>query len=244
MRQRLSFRLPLRALASLRMLASLRALALLTVAGLALAACSDSSKPQGETRQGSTPASASESGTDMAALMQAGPLGDKVMGNADAPVTVVEYASLTCIHCANFHTRTLPALKERYIDTGKVRLVFREFPFDPLSTAASMLARCTTEQRYFPLIDVFYKQFETWTGSQAPLDELRKIASLAGFTQESFEVCLKDQKVYDGINDAKKRGADVLGVSSTPTFFINGQKTSGFKSIEEFEKLLEPHLKK
>lgn len=100
------------------------------------------------------PAAAMAQGKTPEALLQAGPLGDKVLGRDDAPVTIIEYASLTCGHCANFHNKTFPALKEKYIDTGKVRLIFREFPLDPLSTAASMMARCSSEQRYFPLVSV------------------------------------------------------------------------------------------
>ena len=177
-------------------------------------------------------------------LMVAGPLGDKQLGKDDAPVTIVEYASLTCVHCASFHTGTMAQLKERYIDTGKVRLIFREFPFDPLSTAASMVARCAPEPRYFPLIDLFFKQQQDWAGSAKPIEALLAIGRQAGFTQESFEACLKNQAVYDGINAVKQRGVDVLKVSSTPTFFINGVKSAGNKSIEEMEKLIEPHLKK
>lgn len=177
------------------------------------------------------------------ALMQAGPLGDKALGKDDAPVTIIEYASLTCGHCANFHQRTFPALKEKYIDTGKVRLIFREFPLDPLSTAASMMARCSAEQRYFPLVSVLFQQQPQWAGSDKPLDALLAIARQAGFTQESFEACLKNQSVYDGLNAVKKRGAEVHGVNSTPTFFINGQVRRGDMSLEELEKVIEPLLK-
>jgi protein-disulfide isomerase len=179
----------------------------------------------------------------MAELLKASALGDKVLGKEEAPVTIIEYASLTCSHCAAFHEGTLPALKEKYIDTGKVRLIFREFPFDPLSTAASMIARCSTEQRYFPLVSVFFKQQQGWAGSDKPLDALLAIARQAGFTQESFEACLKDQKIYDGLNEQKKRGAEVHEVTATPTFFINGEKKSGNMPIEDFDKLLEPLLK-
>ena len=185
-----------------------------------------------------------KSTTATSELLKASPLGDKILGKDDAPVTIVEYASLTCSHCAAFHTETLPALKEKYIETGKVRLIFREFPFDPLSTAASMIARCASEPRYFPLIDLFFRQQDSWTRADKPLDAMVAIARQAGFTQESFEACLKNQSVYDGINDQKKRGSDVHGVSSTPSFFINGQKRSGNMSIEEISKLIDPLLPK
>jgi protein-disulfide isomerase len=188
-------------------------------------------------------AALAQQGKTPEALLQAGPLGDKVLGKDDAPVTIIEYASLTCGHCANFHTRTFPALKEKYIDTGKVRMIFREFPLDPLSTAASMMARCSSEQRYFPLVTMLFQQLPQWAGSDKPLDALLAIARQAGFTQESFEACLKNQSVYDGLNTAKKRGAEVHGVNSTPTFFINGQIRRGDMSIEDLDKVLEPLLK-
>ena len=177
-------------------------------------------------------------------VMQAGPLGDRILGKADAPVTIVEYASFTCPHCASFHTETLPKLKEKYIDSGKVRLIFREFPFDPMATAISMITRCAPEQRYFPLADLYFRQLDALRASQKPLDDLLATARQAGFTQESFEACLKNQSVYDGVNAVKKHGADVLGVNSTPTFFINGQRVNGARSIEEMDKLIEPLLPK
>lgn len=180
---------------------------------------------------------------DMAALLKPGPLGDRVLGKADAPVTIVEYASLTCSHCAAFHTETMPMVKEKLIETGKVRFIFREFPFDSLATAASMLARCTSEQRYFPLLDLFFKRQESWARSQKPLDELLGLARQAGFTQESFEACLKNQSVYEGINSVKQQAMDVYKVDSTPTFFVNGVKKSGNMSFEQVEKLIEPFLK-
>lgn len=193
---------------------------------------------------GSALAQASTTSVPLADVMVAGPLGDRVIGKDDAPVTIVEYASLTCVHCATFHNETVPALKAKYIESGKVRLIFREFPFDPLATAASMLARCAPEPRYFPMIEVMFKQQETWARGAKPLDELLAIARQAGFTQESFEACLKNQSVYDGINAVRKRGSEVLNVNSTPTLFINGQKRSGALSIEELDKIIEPLLPK
>jgi protein-disulfide isomerase len=177
-------------------------------------------------------------------LMQAGPLGDRVLGKDDAPVTIVEYASFTCVHCANFHIGTMPGLKEKYIDSGKVKLVFREFPFDAMATAMSMLARCTPAERFYPLVDLFFRRQEAIMTSQKPLDELQGAARLAGFTQETFEACLKNQAVYDGVNAVKKHGAETLGVNSTPTFFINGMRVSGNQTIADLDKLLEPLLPK
>lgn len=217
----------------------LKPLAVAAVLSLGLAACGDQKQAEAPKSPSAAPAK-----TDTGALLQAGPLGDKILGKADAPVTIVEYASLTCSHCANFHENTFPALKTQYIDTGKVRLIFREFPLDPLSTAASMIARCSTEERYFPLVSVFFKTQRQWAGSEKPLEELLAIARQAGFTQESFEACLKDQKIYDGLNTVKKRGAEVHGVEATPTFFINGEKKSGDMPIEDLAKLIDAKLAK
>lgn len=173
-----------------------------------------------------------------------GPLGDRILGNADAPVTIVEYASYTCSHCANFHEKTFPALKERYIDTGKVRFIHREFPLDPLATAASMLARCAPEPRYFPLAGVFYGQQRQWAGSDKPLDELLAIARQAGFSKESFEACLNNRDVFNGINEQKKRAVEIYGVNSTPTLFINGDVQRGDLPIDDLAKLIDAKLKK
>lgn len=217
---------------------SLAAMLLACGLGFGLAACGDEKKAEtpGQKPAATTPGNA--------ALLQASTLGDKVLGKADAPVTIIEYASLTCSHCANFHEQAFLTLKEKYIDTGKVRLIFREFPLDPLSTAASMIARCSSEQRYFPLVSVLFAQQQQWAGSDKPLDALLAIARQAGFTQESFETCLKDQKIYDGLNEMKKRGAEVHGVNSTPTFFINGEIKRGNMSIEDLEKLIVPLINK
>lgn len=175
-------------------------------------------------------------------LMEPGALPDKVLGEADAPVTIIEYSSMTCPHCAAFHTGTLPGIKEKYIDTGKAKLVFREFPFDPRAMAAFMLARCAPDDRYFPLIDVLYKQQRTWATAEDARQPLLQISKLAGFTQESFEACLKNQEMLDNIGKVQKRAAEEFGVQSTPTFFINGEKVSGNMSVEDMSKLIDKHL--
>jgi protein-disulfide isomerase len=176
-------------------------------------------------------------------LMKAGPLPDLVIGKADAPITIVEYASMTCGHCASFHNKVLPALKEKYIDTGKARLIMREFPLDNLAAAASMVARCAGGEKTFPLITVLFARQEDWAFVKGdPRPELFKFAKQAGFTQESFDKCLADQKLLDDITAVRTRAADTFGVSSTPTFFINGKKLAG-GSLEDFEKAFAPILK-
>ena len=171
-----------------------------------------------------------------------GPLGDVFIGAPDAKVTIIEYASMTCSHCANFSTKIFPLVKEKYIDTGKVRFTLREFPFDPLATAAFMLARCKGNDKYYAMVELLFAQQKAWTGSDKPTEALLSVVRQAGFTQESFEACLKNKAIYDGVNFVKERGAKVFGVDSTPTFFINGEKRSGSISIEDMDKILTPLL--
>jgi protein-disulfide isomerase len=178
---------------------------------------------------------------DPAKLLEPPTLGDRVLGAADAKVVIIEYASATCPHCAHFHKETFPALKKDYIDTGKVKFIFREFPFDNLALAAFMLARCAPQDKYYPLIDIFFEQQEKWTTGN-PADELFKIAQLAGFTKESFDACLKNEPVAKGIHEIRDRAGKEFGVDSTPTFFINGQVLKGAQSIEEFRKIIDAAL--
>ena len=175
--------------------------------------------------------------------MKPGPLPDLVLGNADAPITVVEYASMTCGHCAHFHTTVFPTLKEKYVDTGKVRFIMREFPLDNLAAAASMLARCAGDGKTFPLISVLFAKQDDWAFVKGdPRPELLKFAKQAGFTQESFEKCLTDQKLLDDIAAIRSRAAETFGVNATPTFFVNGKKLNGV-DLADFEKAFEPILK-
>src|SRR5919107_1407754 len=175
-------------------------------------------------------------------LAEPGPLGDVFLGPPDAKVTIVEYASATGPHCAAFHRDTWPELKKRYIDTGKVRFALREFPLDPLATAGFMLARCDGESKYYPIVDLLFSQQRAWAYAERPLDALRQMMKQAGFSQEKFDSCLKDQKLYDAVNAVKARGETVFKVDSTPTFFINGERHPGNLTIDEIEKIIKPKL--
>ena len=175
-------------------------------------------------------------------LMRPGPLPDLVEGKADAPVTIIEYASMTCPHCAQFQAKTFPKLKERYIDTGKVRFIFREFPLDPLAAGAFMLARCADKDKYFAVIDLLFGTQRDWVVPN-PLQPLLNVAKQAGYTEETFNTCLKNQQVLDGIQNVRDRAAKVLNVESTPTFFVNGKRVVGDVSIEDLEKEMKPYLK-
>lgn len=176
-------------------------------------------------------------------LMQPGPLPDIVLGNAEAPVTIVEYSSLTCPHCASFHRNVLPKLKQQYIDSGKARYIVRQFPLDNVAAAAGMLALCLDKDRYYPFLDALYDQQQRWAHSEGdPLPRLQAIAKQAGFTEESFRTCLSDQKLLDNMMAVRNRAAEKFGVNSTPTFFVNGKLLKGVQSVEEFEKLMPPQV--
>lgn len=214
----------------------------LSVSALALTACSDSSdtaQAQEAPAAGNAPEPAGT--VDMEVLLQEGALPEKVMGEADAPVTIVEYASMTCGHCANFHNNTLPAIKEKYIDTGKARLILREFPFDPRAEAGFMLARCA-DDKYFAMIDVLFEQQRNWVPVENAREALLQIARLAGFSQESFEACLTNQELLEDVRAVRSRAAEEFGVDATPTFFINGNKYAGALSVDEMSAIIDSML--
>jgi protein-disulfide isomerase len=173
---------------------------------------------------------------DLAELMTPGGLPDMSLGSQDAPNVIVEYASMTCPHCAQFDKVILPELKTKYIDTGKARLIFREFPLDGLAARASMLARCAGPDRYFPMIDVMFQSQATWVieGPEA-LDRLLQLARQAGFSKEKFDACLADKELFKKIVDERQRANDKFGVDSTPSFFVNGKSLSGEHQLKDFE---------
>jgi protein-disulfide isomerase len=179
-----------------------------------------------------------------AELMKPGPIPDIVLGKADAPVTIIEYASMTCSHCAHFANAVLPKLKEKYIDTGKVRLIMREFPLDNLAAAASMLIRCAPADKQHELMAAFFAKQDDWAFVQGnPVPALFKIAEGHGFTKENFDKCLTDQKLLEGITSNRDRANKDFGVRATPSFFINGKKLDRSDQIDYFDKALEPLLK-
>ena len=187
-----------------------------------------------------TPAQAAD--PSVADLMQPNPLGEMAIGSESAPITVIEYASMTCPHCAHFSETTFPELKKRYIDTGKVRFIFREFPLDRLAFAGFLLARCVPSDKCFPMIETLFAQQRDWV-VEKPLQPMRVIAKQAGVSQEAFDACLDDHKLIEGIEKVRSQAADKFGVNSTPTFFVNGKRLAGALSIEEMEKEFAPYLK-
>jgi protein-disulfide isomerase len=178
----------------------------------------------------------------LAELMQPNPLGEMAIGDANAPITVIEYASMTCPHCAHFSETTFPELKKKYIDTGKVRFIFREFPLDQLAAAGFILARCAGRDKYFPLIETLFAQQKDWV-VQRPLAPLTAIAKQAGLSQEAFEACLDNRQLLEGMEKVRNQAAEKFGVNATPTFFVNGKRLSGALSIEELETEFAPYLK-
>lgn len=168
--------------------------------------------------------------------------GEMALGPEDAPVTIIEYFSLTCSHCARFHQETFGPLKETYVDSGKVRMVLRDFPLDRGALQAAMLARCAGPERYFSFVAALFGAFEHWTRAQDPMKALAQIAMLGGLSRDAFEACLANEEVEKIVLNSYLTGVKQYGVESTPTFIINGQKYEGAMSFERFGQILEPIL--
>lgn len=184
---------------------------------------------------GAPTAGSENASPELAALMEAGPLEDIVLGDPNADTVIVEYASMTCPHCAHFYTEVFPQVKEKYLDTGKARFIFREFPLDGLAVAASMLARCAGNDRFYPMVDGLFETQKTWAVSGADgKEKLKLIAKQAGFSEDSFEQCLADKELFDKIVAVRKKAHEEYGVDGTPAFFVNGERLDGI-SIEAFE---------
>jgi protein-disulfide isomerase len=171
------------------------------------------------------------------ALMKAGELPDIVLGKVDAPYTIVEYSSMTCPHCANFHLNVLPDVKKKYIDTGIAKYIIREYPFDNVAAAAFVLARCVDEPKYFDFVDLLYANQEEWAFGGNPVEGLKKFSKQAGFTEARFNECLGDEKLLKHVEWVRNRGHTEFDVKATPTFFINGKRL-GNSSIEAFDEIL------
>jgi protein-disulfide isomerase len=178
----------------------------------------------------------------VADLMKPNALPDLALGDDKAPVTMIEYASMTCPHCAHFQEATFPELKKRYIDTGKVRFTLRAFPLDALAAAGFMVARCGGNDKYMPIVETLFAKQSDWIVKE-PLPPLKSIAKQFGFTEDSFNQCLANQKLLDDIQTVRDHAAEKLGVNSTPTFFVNGKKLIGDVSIDALAKEIDSYLK-
>ena len=206
----------------------LRALAFSVAATIALAACGDATDGTASSASGVAPVPLAS---------------DRVVGNEEAPITIIEYASMTCSHCATFHNETYPQLKEKYIDTGKVRYILREFPLDQFATAAFLTAHCIGDDKYYAAIDLLFEEQNTWIVARPEnrQDALAAVARKAGVGRAQFDSCLEDESLYERVKTVQESGRS-LGVRSTPTFFVNGERYAGALSFERFEEILTPLL--
>lgn len=177
-----------------------------------------------------------------AAAQQAGPL-EVAIGAEDAPVTVVEYMSLTCPHCASFHIDTLPDVMKEYVDTGKVRMVFRDFPLDGVAYRAAIVTHCMAEagpKRYYGFVQILFQQQRRWATAQDPMAEVAKLARIGGMSQEKFEACLSNERYASGVLQSYQQGEAEFGVRSTPSFLVNGRLVPGRMSFDEFKQVVDP----
>ncbi len=210
-------------------------------AALALAACGGASSDDASGDGGAE--------SDVIDTSTTGALSEMTLGSDDAKVTVIEYASVTCPHCATFHENTFPAIKEKYIDTGLVKFVFREFPTAPanLSIAGSMIARCAADDggtdAYFLVLDSLFKTQRTWAYGANPREELIKIAAQAGMSEAELDACINRQELLDFLNENVSAGRDKYDIRSTPSFIINGTLRR-VSSIDDFSAALDEALEK
>jgi protein-disulfide isomerase len=173
-----------------------------------------------------------------AELMAPGPLGERVLGKSTAPITVIEYVSLTCPHCANFQKNLFARLKKEFIDTGKVRYIVREFPIGHTAGHAAIINRCAPEDKYFFLLNQFLTRQPEWVSQEVRPDAIYAVAKSSGMSRETFDKCLSNQTIIDGLTEVKQRGRQ-FGVIGTPTFFINGRKAQGEVTYDEIKALIE-----
>ena len=169
-------------------------------------------------------------------------LSERVLGNPEAPVTIIEYASLTCPHCASFHMETLPQIKKEWIETGKAKLIYRDYPLDKYAASAAMIARCAPKDRYFTFVSAFYAQQKNWSSANDPIKILTQLAGLGGMSKEDVDACLANEALQDGILQIRLDGQMEYQVNSTPSFIIGGKKVTNM-SYADFNDLLEDAAK-
>lgn len=180
---------------------------------------------------------------DMAELMKAPSFGDAWLGKEDAPVTVIEYASLTCPHCAKFYGSVMRPFKEQFIDTGKVRFIYRPFPLNAIDLGAYTIAQCRGKDAFLPMVDLLFARQEKWAFVEKPFDALLATVKEAGFTQDSAVACLKNTAISDGLKATGDHAEEKLGVTGTPTFFINGKRYVGELNLAEISAIVTPLIK-
>ncbi len=164
---------------------------------------------------------------------------DRVLGSPDAPVTMLEYASFTCGHCASFHLQTLPELQRRYVETGVLRYVFRDFPLDGLALRASLLARCVPEDQYFSMVNVLFSSQQQWATAPDPVQALGQIGRLAGLSEAEFQACMDDRALADRVYQLRQDGERRYQIDSTPTLIVAGAKLTGNQPIDAIAPAIE-----
>lgn len=169
---------------------------------------------------------------------------EMVIGDENAQITVIEYASLGCPHCANFHMTTYQDIKKNYIDTGKVKFIYRDFPLGTPALAASMIARCSGSAKYFGMIDIFFRGQKQWSQAENPMEALKKIARFGGMSIADVDVCLQNQELLDYIQNTARDGGEKHKINSTPSFVVDGETISGGMPYEDFKKILDKALNK
>jgi len=225
---------------------SVSKLALTGLFALVLVACDNSKEGDGSS-QATAAVEEVYTGQDYTLLISAGEVknnvafGDITVGNPDAPITMIEYASMTCPHCATFHNTVLPEIKEKYVKTGKVKMVFRNFIRDRLDVAVSMVTRCYGPEKTFDLMNLFFQRQRQWAQSQDPLTEISAVARNAGISRLDLDQCLANTELQSHLLEMQKAGFDE-GVSATPTFFINGEKQVGAANFETFREIFDDEL--
>ncbi|MEZ5931110.1 MAG: DsbA family protein [Alphaproteobacteria bacterium] len=169
-------------------------------------------------------------------------VGERSIGSADAPVTIIEYSSLSCPHCAAFHKDVLPDLKERYIDSGKVRMIFRDFPLNEPAVDAAVLAHCAGPDRYVGFLDVLFQTQESWSQASDTRAALKQLGKLGGLSDGEMDACFADESMVDDILQSRLEGQNEHKVQSTPTFVIDGETYAGSRDIEAFAEIIDPLL--
>jgi len=169
-------------------------------------------------------------------------LSEQAIGDPNAPVTIIEYASLTCPHCATFHEDVLPALKERYIAPGKVRLIYRDFPLDERALAAAKVAHCAGPERYFGFIDVLFQTQSSWARAEDHIAALKQLGKLGGLSEQQIDACLADEELTDNILQRRLDAQNQSDITSTPSFVIDGETITGVQDVEDLAELIDPLL--
>ena len=171
-------------------------------------------------------------------------IADRVLGSTNAKITVIEYASMTCPHCAEFHAGPFQMLKTEYIKTGKVRFIYRDFPLDRLALAAAMMARCAPKERYYPIVEIIFRTQTNWAKQANPTDALSQIGLLSGISKKTYKACVGNKDIYEGVMKIRNDGEAKFDIQSTPTIIINGKPIKGHLTAEKLRLTLDSELAK